>query len=96
MTHETHPCDYAFPVAPGDVPYWQPGMTIRDYFAAVALPAAVDDYGEPSYDSTSGQRTDRGTPVTPFAVAAIGTREDVIARQAYRYADAMMRARETD
>lgn len=33
----THPENYAFPVAPGDVPYWQPGMTLRDYFAAQAL-----------------------------------------------------------
>lgn len=37
MTDNTHPCDYAFPVAPGDVPYWQPGMTLRDWFAGQAL-----------------------------------------------------------
>lgn len=33
----THPEDYAYPVAPGDVPYWQPGMTLRDWFAGKAL-----------------------------------------------------------
>lgn len=37
MGDNTHPCDYAFPVAPGDVPYWQPGMTLRDWFAGQAL-----------------------------------------------------------
>lgn len=37
MSDNTHPCDYAFPVAPGDVPYWQPGMTLRDWFAGQAL-----------------------------------------------------------
>lgn len=37
MTDSPQPCDYAYPVAPGDVPYWQPGMTLRDYFAAQAL-----------------------------------------------------------
>jgi len=36
-----HPLDYAYPIAPGDVPYWQPGMTLRDYFAAQALPAVI-------------------------------------------------------
>lgn len=87
------PCDYAFPVAPGDVPYWQPGMTIRDYMAAAALPQAVADYGEPEGNSSRGQRRDRGNPVLPYATRAIGSREDIIARQAYRYADAMLRAR---
>jgi len=33
----TSPTDYAYPVAPGDVPYWQPGMELRDFFAAQVL-----------------------------------------------------------
>lgn len=37
MTDTIGPCDYAYPVAPGDVAYWQPGMTLRDYFAGQAL-----------------------------------------------------------
>jgi len=90
---DTHPCDYAFPVAPGDVPYWQPGMTLRDYMAAAALPQAVNDYGEPMANSTAGQRRDRGNSVLPYAIKGTGSREDIIARQAYRYADAMLRAR---
>ena len=41
MANDTHPCDYAYPVAPGDVPYWQPGMTLRDYFAGQALAGVI-------------------------------------------------------
>ena len=93
MDDNTHPCDYAFPVAPGDVPYWQPGMTLRDYMAAAALPQAVEDYGQPAHGHTSGQRRDRGNPVLPYATQGAGTREQIIARQAYRYADAMLEAR---
>lgn len=93
MTEDTHACDYAYPVAPGDVQYWQPGMTLRDYMAAAALPQAVLDYGEPANGSSAGQRRDRGNPVTPYATSGAGTREEIIARQAYKYADAMMRAR---
>ena len=93
MTQDTHPLDYAYPIAPGDVPYWQPGMTLRDYFAGQALPQAVADYGEPSATTSSGQRRDRGNPVLPYAAKAIGTREEIIARQAYKYADAMLAAR---
>jgi hypothetical protein len=95
MAEETHPCDYAYPVAPGDVAYWQPGMTLRDYIAAAALPQAVMDYGEPLHGSSSGQRRDRGKPVLPYATSGAGTREEIIARQAYKYADAMMRARKS-
>ncbi|CAJ1391692.1 unnamed protein product [Effrenium voratum] len=78
----------------GDAP--EPGMSMRDYFAAHALPQAVLDYGEPSSAISAGQRRDRGNPVVPYATAATGTREEIIARQAYRYADAMLAVRETD
>jgi len=37
-----HPCDYAFPVAPGDVPYWQPGMSILEWYAGQALPQIIN------------------------------------------------------
>ena len=94
MTRETHPLDYAYPVAPGDVPYWQPGMTLRDYMAAAALPQAVEDYGEPELGDGSKQRRDKGNPVLAYATPATGSREEIIARQAYRYADAMMAARD--
>ena len=89
----THPEDYAFPVAPGDVPYWQPGMTLRDWFAGQALPQAVEDYGQPSPGNTAGQRRNMGNPVLPYAAKGAGTREEIIARQAYNYADAMLAAR---
>lgn len=72
----TPPDGYAFPIAPGDVPYWQPGMTLRDYIAVAALPLAhADDKEWPA--STRGE----------------GGRFYGIARLAYSYADAMMRAR---
>lgn len=69
------------------------GMSIRDYFAAAALPQAVADYGEPLHSSQNRQRLDMGNPVLPYAAKAIGTREEIIARQAYKYADAMLKAR---
>lgn len=93
MTQYFGPQDYAYPVAPGDVPYWQPGMTMLDALAIAALPAAVEDYGEPSSTSSAGQRRDRGNPILPYASEGVGTREEIIARQAYRYAEAMMKVR---
>ena len=66
------------------------GMTLRAYFAAAALPQAVLDYGEPSQNDSAGQRRDRGNPVLPYASKAIGSREEIIAMQAVRYADALI------
>ncbi len=71
----------------------QNGMSLRDRIAIAALPSAVEDYGQPATGHNKGQRTDRGSPVLPWANPAIGTREEIIARQAYRYADAMLKAR---
>jgi hypothetical protein len=45
MTDTPGPDDYAFPIAPGDVPYWQPGMTLRDWFAGQAMPALLETCG---------------------------------------------------
>ena len=61
-----------------------PGMTLRDYFAGQALPQSVEDYTRSDH---------RKNPLLPHAAPPIGTREDIIARQAYRYADAMIAAR---
>jgi len=72
------------------------GMSLRDYMAAAALPQAVVDYGEPLAGGIYGQRRDRGTPVLPYSTKGTGTREEIIARQAYRYADAMLAARKGD
>jgi hypothetical protein len=55
----------AFPTGTGVTPY-NPGMTLRDYFAAKALPQC-------------------------FEVSAT---TDIAAKEAYRMADAMMKARE--
>lgn len=58
-----------------------PGMTIRDYFAAQALPWARETM--PDYDLTAlfGSRT-------------CIRREEIIAADAYRIADAMLARRE--
>jgi hypothetical protein len=64
------------------------GMTLRDYFAGQALPEAVEDY-----DRKSRRAGDMKENVLPWACKALGTREEIIARQAYRYADAMLRER---
>jgi hypothetical protein len=71
------------------------GMSLRDYFAGEALPQAVADYGEPHNTLSSGQRRDRGNPVLPYAASGSGTREEIIAAQAYKYADAMLVVRNT-
>jgi len=65
------------------------GMTLRDYFAGLALPQAVEDYGVPG---TRG-REDHGQRITPYSAKGVGTREQIITRQAYVYADAMLEAR---
>ena len=70
-----------------------PGMNLRDWFAGQAIACAVDDYGEPSSTSSAGQRRDRGSPILPYATQGSGTREQIIARQAYKYADAMIAER---
>lgn len=89
----TRPEDYVYPIAGTCGEHWQPGMSLLDYFAAAALPQAVEDYGEPSGSGRNRQRTDHGNPVLPYSAKAVGAREEIIARQAYRYAKAMMRAR---
>ena len=67
-----------------------PGMTLRDYFAASALPQAVLDYDRVETHPNDNHKN----PLLPYATKGAGTRESIIARQAYRYADAMIAARE--
>lgn len=53
----------AFPAAWGNPKHggdYVPGMSLRDYFAASALPQAVEDYGQPDLMKSSGQRRGRG------------------------------------
>jgi hypothetical protein len=80
--------------ATGDWPVFlrhEEGMTLRDYIAGQALPQAVEDY-----DRKTRGVMDTKNNVLPWATKETGTREEIIARQAYRYADAMLKARETD
>lgn len=92
MTHTADNGGSAFPVKwlDGSI---DEGMSLRDYFAGQALPQAVEDYGQPAIGNSSGQRRDRGNPVLPYATSGTMTREQIIARQAYHYADAMLAAR---
>jgi len=62
-----------------DCQYNDPGMTLRDYFAAKALPAAYRDL----WDDVRAGRTDRVPEDWRFGVAV----------EAYKMADAMLKAR---
>jgi hypothetical protein len=61
------------------------GMTLRDYFAAKAMQAAIQHHGV--YDET--QRSGLETTATILEYHC-----DAIASTAYVYADAMLKARE--
>ncbi|WP_455296425.1 hypothetical protein [Brucella pituitosa] len=70
--------------------YADPGMTLRDYFAANALPQSVLDYDRVEQHPNDNHKKS----LLPYATKGAGSRESIIARQAYRYADAMIAARE--
>jgi len=63
-------------------------MTIRDWFAGQALSEAIQDYDRKTR-AVMGEKVN----VLPWATKSTGTREQIIARHAYRYADAMLEAR---
>ncbi|MEC9244628.1 MAG: hypothetical protein VYB05_07650 [Pseudomonadota bacterium] len=83
---------YAFPFATPNtgITHMECGMSLRDYIAVHALSQAVEDYGTPGRRG----RDDHGERITPYSARGVGTREEIIAWQAYRYADAMLKARE--
>ena len=92
MADERKDGGQAFPAAWGNPEQggdYIPGMTLRDRFAGDALPQAVADYNR-----TESAPHRKGERVLPYAAQGTGTREDIIARQAYRYADAMLQARQ--
>jgi hypothetical protein len=62
------------------------GMSLRDWFAGQALTQSVDDYDRHE------KRVPNFGPLLPHA-SRLMTREEIIARQAYRYADAMLAVR---
>ncbi len=62
----------------------EPGMTLRDYFAAKAMQGIVSSIdGEGNYQRLRGHAADVGLSVSEW-----------IARDAYKQADAMLKARE--
>jgi hypothetical protein len=80
MSDEINDGGPAFPVAEdhkvaADLE-WTCGMSLRDYFAAQALPAMVAVVSSGTHNPTSD-----------------GSIEDAMARDCYRLADAMLRAR---
>ena len=61
----------------------EPGMTLRDYFAAKAMQGIVSSIdGEANYQRLRGHATDAGLSVSEW-----------IARDAFKQADAMLKAR---
>jgi hypothetical protein len=72
----------AFPQHPSKEQFLQGGMTLRDYFAARAMAAAIQS--EECMKYAREQAICHGRGDVP----------DNIAKMAYRYADAMMSARE--
>ena len=66
-----------------------PGMSLRDWFAGQALPQAIMDYDRMT---RSGSGKDDFEWVTPHKFNG-RTREQIIAAQAYQYADALLSAR---
>jgi hypothetical protein len=70
---------------------FDPGMTLRDWFAGQALAQSVEDYDR----TETGHPAKQGERVLAYATGShTGTRVEIIARQAYRYADAMLKARQ--
>ena len=75
----------AFPTLEAHVGFnlGKPGMTLRDYFAAKAMQGIVSSIdGEGSYQRLRGHAADVGLSVSEW-----------IARDAYKQADAMLKAR---
>jgi len=71
---------YAFPLHGIDGPTWE-GMTLRDWFASQALNGALARTTMPDYELSA-----------IFGKHRTGiTREEIIAADAYRIADAMIR-----
>lgn len=69
----------AFPISvQPNFQFAEPGMSLRDYIATAALPQAVLDCDNPDLPSASEDGR---------------TREEIIASQAYKYADAMVKIR---
>jgi hypothetical protein len=73
---------YAFPCPETDTQYGQYGMTLRDYFAAAALPGCVDFFNQnPVAATTHSQRMNC-------------SQADMMAKLAYELADSMLAVRE--
>ena len=79
----------AFPTGTGVTPY-NPGMTLRDYFAAKATEKDVEEYERGSRIKEVPRKDGVGND--RFSETVYYTREQA----KFRYADAMLKAREYD
>lgn len=68
----------AFPLSPGDVPHYESGMTLRDYFAGQALIGLLSTFTVKDVVEMEGQ----------METLRLG-----ISIDAYQYADAMLKER---
>jgi hypothetical protein len=75
----------AFPAHHYDLADEEQGMTLRDYFAAQAMPLALAEYRMVTNSTKSAMGADWGTP---YGLSSI-------ANKAYEMADAMLKARAT-
>lgn len=80
---------YAFPK---EVPYAQNGMTLRDWFAGQASDKDIIPYRVPKYHKKSYHSPYRGAVQDEELVGFEFTREQA----KYRYADAMLAARNNE
>ena len=71
--------DRAFPLSRENEGWFEPGMTLRDYFAAQALTALLGGPASPHLHKVASARG-----ITPSQAAAMAS---------YEYADAMLEAR---
>jgi hypothetical protein len=80
----------AFPTGTGVTPY-KSGMTLRDYFAAKALPICyqywMTDFYHPDYEDAEDRNSEGRQDFTKHS-------KELIAEDSYLMADAMLKARE--
>jgi hypothetical protein len=79
----------AFPLSPGDVPYYEPGMALRDYIATHAdISSSL-----PLMDRESCEAL-VGNPMPDDFMGMVGWHFAVVAKLRWMSADAMLAARQ--
>ncbi len=84
---------------PCEIMHSAEGMTLRDYFAAAALPSIIakDDGTTEWYDQDGGKRTlEKGLVMKSDKFTRLETAAERCACEAYEIADAMLAARKEE